>query len=354
MTASNYVTQSINIKKAGFEEYAAMNRMNNVIRAEILPDEPPIPLEEYCSHMQNIPEYVDVRFWIVKNKEKSDIIAFGNVEFQRIEENKHMADFEIRVLPEYRRQGIGRKLLQKIVEATKEENRRLLVTESNDRIPGSEAFLKAIGAMKAIEAHTNQLKIEDMNPELIKKWLEIGKERGEEFTLGFWSGPYPEDKIDEVATLYDLENQQPFGDLEYEERHVTPTQLRQSEQQIFARGYQRWTYYLLENQTGKFVGYTETLWNPNRPEVLLQEMTGVFPEYRGKGFGRWLKAAMLDRVLRDHPQVKKVRTGNADSNAAMLKINIELGFKPYMTSSIWQIYVDQVQRYLDHKSEVIS
>jgi hypothetical protein len=34
----------------------------------------------------------------------------------------------------------------------------------------------------------------------------------------------------------------------------------------------------------------------------------------------------------------------------MLKINNELGFKPYMADAIWQVEVDQVLAYLDqHK-----
>jgi GNAT superfamily N-acetyltransferase len=75
-------------------------------------------------------------------------------------------------------------------------------------------------------------------------------------------------------------------------------------------------------------------------------MTGVFPQYRKKGLGRWLKAAMLEKVLKELPQVKFIRTGNADSNAAMLRINNELGFKPYMADTLWQVELQKVFEYL--------
>jgi Arc/MetJ-type ribon-helix-helix transcriptional regulator len=63
-----------------------------------------------------------------------------------------------------------------------------------------------------------------------------------------------------------------------------------------------------------------------------------------------LKAAMLDRMLKIHPEIKFVRTQNADTNAAMLRINNELGFKPYMSSILWQMEIDQVLDYLNHKN----
>ena len=99
-------------------------------------------------------------------------------------------------------------------------------------------------------------------------------------------------------------------------------------------------------ETGRFAGYTQVLWNPNRPEIISQGMTGVFPEYRNRGLGRWLKAAMLDKILAERPQARFVRTGNADMNAPMLKINNELGFKPYIAEVVWQVETEKVAEYL--------
>jgi len=188
--------------------------------------------------------------------------------------------------------------------------------------------------------------MDELDRSLLEHWLERGRLLASDFELGLWEGSYPEEQVAAVIQLNELTNQVPLGGLEIEEAHMTPEQLRESEQYLFASGYQRWTYYVVEKASGKFAGYTETTWNPNRPDILNQDMTGVFPEYRNRGLGRWLKAAMLDKVLKEHPEVKYVRTGNADTNAAMLKINNELGFKPYLASTFWQVEIERVLAYL--------
>jgi GNAT superfamily N-acetyltransferase len=104
--------------------------------------------------------------------------------------------------------------------------------------------------------------------------------------------------------------------------------------------------YVRETTTGELAGYTEVFWDPAKPALLEQGFTAVWPRYRGHGLGRWLKAAMLDKVLRERPQVRYVRTANADSNAAMLKINTDLGFRPYQSDNVWQIEVARVKAYL--------
>ena len=49
---------------------------------------------------------------------------------------------------------------------------------------------------------------------------------------------------------------------------------------------------------------------------------------------------MLDRLRRERPQVCVVRTGNADSNAAMLAINHALGFRQAEGGTVYQLEVE--------------
>ena len=211
--------------------------------------------------------------------------------------------------------------------------------------------MERIGARKGLEGHTNQLLIADLDRSLLEKWQQRAQERASGFSLGLWTGPYPTDQLEEIAQLYNVMNTAPRDDLEMEDVRFTPPLLQEWDQNLLATNTERWTLYVRENATGKLAGFTVVFWHPDRPHILGQGDTGVFPEYRGLGLGRWLKAAMLEKVLRERPQVTTIRTGNADSNAGMLQINHELGFKPFMAECFWQVERTQVEAYLGQKEE---
>lgn len=344
----------LDVRGASPVEYAALTAHINALRQERLPDDPPIPLAESIANLQSTPPFVDLHAWGIwqaqPEPEPAVMAARGYVAILRMEGNQHLAQFEITVLPAYRRQGLGRQLLQQVATVAQQEQRRMLLTNSTDRIPAGAAFLMRMGAVKGLETHTNQLRLAELDQTLLTRWLAKGAENSTDFELGFWDGAYPEEQLAAVVELLEVVNQQPRGTLDIEDTHITPAELRQIEKNLFARGSQRWTYYLTDRATGKFAGFTETVWNPNRPELLQQEMTGVFPQYRNRGLGLWLKAAMLAKVLQDRPTVKYIRTGNADSNAAMLKINTALGFKPYTAEALWQVETQTALAYLQNSA----
>lgn len=330
------------------DEYLALNRARNIIRHEQLPDDPPIPVNEMTIALQNLPDSLQMRIWTAQDGQQ--IAGFAIIQLP-MDDNVNLAQFTVAVLPDYRRQGIAQRLLSQIVHFAGENERNSLLSSATERVPAGSAFLERYGFTKGLDAHTNQLVLADLDQSLISDWIQRAEDRASDFELGWWSGPYPVEDMQAILALYDLFNQQPFGDLEVEDFKFSENDLRQQEKSIFARGYERWTVYAREITTRAFAGYSEILWNQNRPDVIHQEITGVFPEFRNRGLGRWMKAAMLQKVLNEKPMARFVRTGNADSNAPMLKINHELGFKPYNAESVWQVKRETVEKHLGGESD---
>lgn len=348
-TYADLEIKPFDLRNAREQEYAAINIFANRLRAEQLPNDPRTPINEMVAGWRNMPSFQYIPTWVVWSADGSQIIARGHVAWLDVPENRHLVEFRIMVLPEYRQQGLARRLLPFIAETTRRENRYTMFANTDERVPAGAAFMKRLGACAGLKAHTNQLRIDELNRDLLWQWRARAQERAAGFELGYWDSAYPEEDIQAVSDLMQVMNTAPRGTLQYEDERFTPAQLRQIEKSIFARGNQRRAIYVREMATGKFAGFTQVMWNPNRPQILQQMETGVFPEYRNLGLGRWLKATMLDKVLREHPEIKFVRTGNADSNATMLKINQELGFKPYMSVTVWQVEIDQMEKYLQSR-----
>ncbi len=330
---------------ASEHEYQAINRFANILQAETLPDDPPTPLEEMRAKLQSIPAFITIVPQVAWNLERSDIVGRASISFMNTQENKHLAWLDMKVLPERRRQGIGRRLLAEIAEVPQREGRRLLMTGINARVPAGEAFMEKLGGERAMESHTNQLVLADVDRALLAQWMMLGD--AGRFLLEAWEGPHPEDLLPAITALSESAvNTSPRDAMDMEDMHFTPEQMRQMDQQTLAGGTERWTLAVREAASGRFVGYTEVLWNVSSPQIVRQGGTGVFPEFRGYGLGKRLKAAMLDRVLRERPEARFVRTGNADSNGPMLRINHALGFRPYLSRTEWQVETEKVLAYL--------
>ncbi|MFN3266185.1 MAG: GNAT family N-acetyltransferase [Deinococcales bacterium] len=153
--------------------------------------------------------------------------------------------------------------------------------------------------------------------------------------LELWHGNIPEQDLVAFAELTQVMNSAPKSDLEIEDINITPELIRQNEA-LQKAGNRDTLTAVVRHKSGELVGLNELGWTRNRASIVNQGATGVKPEHRNHGLGRWLKAANIKRLLELNPEARFIRTGNADSNAPMLKINHQMGFKPYTANIEWQ------------------
>jgi mycothiol synthase len=328
--------------------FKARHTYLNLSRQEKMPEDPPRSLEASIKSARSwkLLEKVTIEVWHVW--EADTIVAELFIAAPFYDENRHLIDAELEVLAPYRQRGYAKGLLLKVIEMADTYNRTLAIDNTSSRIPAGALFAERLGASRGVETHTNQLELAELDKTLLETWMTNAKTSAKEFELGFWVG-YPEEEITAVATMLEVMNTAPRDNLDIEDWKVTPEMLRQFDAYNKAQGVEFWMMYGRHQPSGELAGYTQTYWDPENPENLRQGDTGVLPKYRGHGLGRWLKAAMLQKVLAERPIVKRIRTGNADSNAPMLAINHALGFKPYIAETVWQIEIQKIKDYLQKK-----
>ena len=342
MTHSDATIKPFVWQTAGDREFEALARFTNAIEAERLPGDPPRTVGDIMSRWRSTPSFMENEAWAAWLPDGAAIVAFGRCTARHGEDNQHMVECDVLVLPEWRRKGLGTKILARVVELPRREGRRLILARTYDSVPAGEAFAQHIGAQRGLVEKHSQLDLAQLDRALMHEWIARAPTRAAGFEIGCWDGPFPDAELTAISKLFQVMNGSPRQDLEIEDELMAPDEIRGWEQAMGARGLERWVMYAREKASQEYAGFTEVFWNDNRPAILQQGGTGVWPQYRNRGLGRWLKAAMLERVLRERPQVRLVRTDNADTNEAMLNINIQLGFKPYMEVVAWQIETEKV------------
>lgn len=312
------------------------------------PEDPLWPDDEVEEMMKrDHPHYISRYFGALDGDDLVSTFYAGVVkpEAPEYETNKHLIWADFGVLKDRRRQGIGTDWLRKLAALAQEYDRRVLTfgTEEDD----GRAFLKSIGAEMKLAGAENRLDFEEVDWDMVRTWVAEGEKKSPDTELVFYEGRVPEEAVEELCkAMTEFLNTMPFDDLDHGDIVMTPEDVKDMYERYDVLKAEHHTY-LTREPEGTISGITDIAYFPSQPDRVSQQFTGVDTGQRGRGLGKWLKAAMLEYVRERYPEVRWVVTGNANSNAAMLAINHRLGFKEHKAAESFQMSLDSLKSHLE-------
>src|ERR1700694_518752 len=106
MTLSDITIKPFAWQTAGDAEFGALTCFTNAIEAERLPADPPRTVGDIVSRWRSTPSFLENEAWAAWLPDGSAIVALGRCSARHGEDNQHMVECDVQVLPEWRRKGL--------------------------------------------------------------------------------------------------------------------------------------------------------------------------------------------------------------------------------------------------------
>ncbi|ANE42523.1 GNAT family N-acetyltransferase [Deinococcus puniceus] len=334
MTATELQVETFDKATASPQERLAAADLILACYAAAYPEDPPLVRDQVAATLgDHLPDEVVLPSLV---RVGGQVIGWAKLEFS-LTQNLHAAHANIMVHPDHRRAGVGRALAATMEQQARQQGRRIVTFMTSDRVPAAHAFADSLGGEAALPMRQSQLVVADVSAELLERWCT--RPEADPYRLHVWT-TLPEEYLARAADLMGVMNSAPRGELDVEDWTFTPEMIRGWEKMMAKEGELCLTLAAEDTATGTLAGYTQLFWHPQRASIAYQGATAVRPEYRGAGLGKWLKAAALRQLPAQCPGTRFIRTNNADVNAAMLAINVQMGFLPYAAVTEWQLKLD--------------
>ncbi|MEV8253573.1 GNAT family N-acetyltransferase [Rhodoglobus sp. NPDC076762] len=257
------------------------------------------------------------------------------------------------VHPDYRRRGVGSRLLSELETIAIDAGKRKVhvyvptLPSDGDLIAAPTGY----GAVPRDAAGTLFLQKHRYTFEQIERVSRLPlpvpglhslvddaiKRCSRDYAVHEWAGPCPEKWRDDLALLYTrMSTDEPSAGLEPPEDVWTAERVAAQDQRLLDSTATA-VYAAIEHvASGELVAYTSLIVPQQLELAVLQDNTIVLGEHRGHRLGNLLKVlnlAHLERVAPGHPSVI---TYNAEENRPMLSVNEAVGFVPIGYESAWK------------------
>lgn len=253
--------------------------------------------------------------------QQDEIAAYGYVEEPMIAARPGRIRIRVLVAPALRRHSIGGALYDKLLGRALEAGATELVTEAADDDAAAKRFLASRGFAEYHRRIESRLALADVDPARIARGIETLTDAF--FPDGVRIATYRQLLLavpGAARRLYDLDAQL-WADVPFGLTGAVPTfeeyqALELADPDFLPQA----TFVALDGD--RWIGLGALMTGPG---FLLNSMTGVAREWRGRGLARWLKLHTIRWALeRGTPEL---RTFNDAINDAILGLNRSLGFQ---------------------------
>src|SRR5437868_7956740 len=287
---------------AGRDFWSRFHDLRRLRHAELRPEDPLDPDDVVEKYMKK-PNPFDAQHYYEMARDgvmlswfTAEAVTPANPEYAT---NRHLlwADAYVRV--EERRKGIASSWLPVIIRLMDELGATVVGIDA-DQAAGH-GFAKWLGAEPKVTELESRLRLSDVDWPMMRRWSEEGARRSPETKLEVYVGPLPEAMWAGFATQRSiLLNTMPFENLDIGDIVVTPEKLREYYETAALTGEVPHEV-LTREPDGSISAMTDVSWYPYKRTLLGQQFTGVRPDARGRGLGKWIKAAMLLHLRDQYP-----------------------------------------------------
>jgi len=331
-------------REASRDEWGRYHAFRRLEHAEFRPDEPLEP-DDVVEVREKRPDPFNWRrsFHVVDG---GVVVAELEAEGPRPESpeyatNRHLLWATGYVLQAHRRRGIALRMVPRVLELLEEYGATVVSSPAEDDT--GHGLLRRLGAEPKLVERQSRLDLREVDWDMIARWIAESEAAAGGARLELHTPWVPDELLDEYCdAMNELMNTMPFEGLDHGDIVTSPSSVREWRERMRLTGTINPTC-LVRDADGSIVGMTDTIKHDYEPGIMRQFFTGVHPRARGRGLGKWLKAAMLEHMRRAHPDTIWISTENAGSNAAMLSINEALGYRLHKTFTYYQVPVSTLR-----------
>jgi|GEM_PF-228957 len=325
------------------------------LRAEREGDDPPRPRRALLASLRGPQPPGTTERWVLATLD-GEAVGFGNWEIEG-NDNPQLAWIEVFVLPAWRRQGIGRRIAQVMTDEVTRHGATEIGFGIVGHIDAGRSLIdhveNAWGLPCRLIERISRLALVDVDPDDIRGQAAARTARVADryrplfFADDDFPGPETGFDIDDYFQMStEIDNLMPLEDLTMAPERWTPERWAAMIANQRGQGMVLWNYVAQRTSDGRIVGLSNVSFDPNDPWKVSQWATGVRKSEQNQGLGKVLKLWMLVKLFDEVPGARVIDTGNAVSNAAMIGINTDLGFKEHFREHCYQVGMERWREIL--------